>query len=124
MKAEKLFKILFVMCLLALPASLISCSSDDDSSSDTTITGLWELEGSTATSYLRFYFGKNGSGYMETEAGTDNFTYTYSYNGTTGNATLKLNFTGESTVTNFTVTRTGNSLYLQNSDGVIILKRR
>lgn len=113
---KKLFNY-FLMLTVALVGvvSLSSCGGDDGDEPVVTankIEGKWKLQGSTDDSYAIMVFNKDGSGYRETETGTSNFKYTYSYDTASDTGTLKYWFLDSSTVYSRTIAITGTTMMM------------
>lgn len=114
-------KVLMTMIALLITGLCISsCSDDKDDkqSSDNSIVGKW----STPDGELSYEFRNNGTGVRITNAGTDNFEYTFSFN--TNQSTLQLWFVNSSSVYNYKVQRTGDTLMLTSGNTVLVLKKK
>lgn len=108
----------FTMVLaMVLSLSFSACSDDDETMVDeSSIIGLWY---ESSDSSVSFEFRNDGTGVLSTQAGTQNFEYTY----TPADRTLQLWFIDSSVVNIFSVQRTGNTLMLTQGNSTYVLKK-
>lgn len=118
-------KYLFIMiAMLAMSVNFSSCSNGDDPEEEVEpqpqgVVGRW----STSDGSVVFYFDKDGTGTWTNKVKDSNgnsvtidYNFVYTYNESTG--VLKLNVKGASTIENYEVNLTGNTLMLSYySDG-------
>lgn len=111
-----------LMIVMAMTMSLVFTSCGDDGEEEkvideSTIIGMWY---DTTDDAASFNFKNDGTGVLTTDAGTQNFEYTYS----ASEKSLKLWFVGTTTIYNYSVQRTGNTLMLTQGSTTIVLKKK
>lgn len=121
---EKLLKRLFLLLVIAFGSVVMtSCGGDDkedELGTKLNVIGTWVLADDATTS---FTFKSDGTGYLTTDEGTNNFNYTLAETSSTG-LQLKIWYVGSSKVYTYTVSGQGNSLMLSSGSSVIVLKRK
>lgn len=116
-------KIKVLMAMLALLITGVCATScgddkDDASSSSNSIIGTWV----TPDESIKYEFRSNGTGMRTTDAGTQNFEYTFS--NSDSSAYLKLWYVNSDSVYNYSVQRTGDTLMLTSGNTTLILKKK
>lgn len=120
---EKTFflaRLLTIVMAVTMSFGFSSCSDDDDDDKGnvTLIVGTWIDTGDN--SEVSFTFKKDGTGFYQDNSGTKNFNYTFDEN----NYKLKLWYVDSSTVYNYDVSLTGNTLMLTRSGSTFVLRRK
>ena len=111
--------LLMIVMTMAMSLAFTSCGDDEDDKviDESTIIGLWY---DTTDDTFSFDFKSDGTGVLTSNAGTQNFKYTYS----SSEKTLKLWYVDLTKVQNFTVQRTGNTLMLTQGSSVYVLEKK
>lgn len=111
------------MFVAMLSMSLTACSDDDDDNGGnvSNITGVWVASGDDD---LTVTFNKDGSGYFTDEEGNSNFKYTYSYDSSKNNGSLKYWYVNSTSIHNYTVTMTGSTMMWTQVDGSTYIWKR
>lgn len=107
--------VFFVMCVTSL--ALVSCGDDDEESGSDSIVGSWVVAGSS-TNITTYRFNSDGTGTITDDSGVVNIKYTYVSN------TLQLWPVNSSTLTEYSVQKTGNTLMLSRGGKTLILERK
>lgn len=111
---EKL-KYLFLSLLMAMfTVGFTACGSDDDDDATSSITGTWEMDGSTEELYIRMYFDGHGSGKRDMKYSGTAYSQelTYTFDEKTG----ELSYIIRGNLYSATVTITGQTMVM-NEDG-------
>ncbi|WP_278630094.1 DUF5640 domain-containing protein [Parabacteroides goldsteinii] len=118
MKTMKYLSMLLMM--LTMSVCMLSCGDDDDESNtgDDSIVGTWVRTGSS-TNVTTYQFSSDGTGTITDDSGTRNIKYTYSVSSTS--KILQLWYVTSTTIYEYSVQRTGNTLMLENGNGKIII---
>lgn len=112
------WNVLAIALVAMMSVGLSSCGGDDDDDTkpSDSIVGNWVgVDDDT----FHVVFQNNGSGYVQDKSGSRNFNYTYD---STSKA-LKLWYVDSSTVYNYSVSRTGDTLMLTTGSSTMVLRR-
>lgn len=129
---EKL-KYLFLSLLMAIfTVGFASCSSDDDdnngSGDASSIVGTWEEQGGTEDNYTRLTFSADGTGYLTENKSGDisqkKIKYTYSFNTSDNTGALSFWFNDNTTIYNWVVTVTGQTMKMSSGKSATLWVRK
>lgn len=111
--------LLMIVMVMTMSMAFTSCDKEKEPPviDESTIIGMWY---DTTDDAASFNFKNDGTGVLTTDAGTQNFEYTYS----ASEKSLKLWFVGSTTIYNYSVQRTGNTLMLTQGSKTIVLKKK
>ena len=113
------FVAFFVMCMASL--ALVSCGDDDEESGSDSIVGSWVVVGNS-TNITTYRFNSDGTGTITDDGGVVNIKYTYTVTATSN--TLQLWPVNSSTLTEYSVQKTGDTLMLTRGSKTMILERK
>lgn len=107
-----------------LGLSLTACSDDDDDNGSgndaSSIVGVWTDDDGEVI----ITFRNDGTGYIEDEAGTNNFKYTYSYDSSKATGSLRITYISSSYINNYTVTITGSTMMWSTGTGTTYIWKK